>query len=63
MHDYDPSPLLDLKPNFSIPPPSSVAPGPDAYHQSSIKLSLEDNDLWKDFHDIGTEMIITKSGR
>lgn len=59
---YDDS-LLDLKPNFSGPPPSSMAAGPDAYLQGNIRMTLEDPELWKSFHEIGTEMIITKPGR
>ena len=27
------------------------------------KVSLESKNLWEQFHDIGTEMVITKSGR
>ena len=26
-------------------------------------VSLENDDLWKDFHKVGTEMVITKTGR
>lgn len=55
--------LLDLKPNFSGPPPPSMAAGPDAYLQGNIRMTLEDPELWKTFHGIGTEMIITKPGR
>lgn len=40
-----------------------MAGGPDAYLQGSIRMTLEDPDLWKSFHEIGTEMIITKPGR
>ncbi len=29
----------------------------------NIKISLENADLWQQFHQIGTEMIITKLGR
>ncbi|XP_053727216.1 T-box transcription factor 16 [Synchiropus splendidus] len=58
--------IRDLK-NFSGPPPhppaASMAPGPDAYLQGNIRMTLEDPELWKTFHDIGTEMIITKPGR
>ncbi|XP_023682801.1 T-box transcription factor 16 [Paramormyrops kingsleyae] len=57
-------PIRDLKPNFSVPPPtSSMTGGPDAYHQSNVRMTLEDPELWKSFHEIGTEMIITKPGR
>ncbi|XP_044051597.1 T-box transcription factor 16 [Siniperca chuatsi] len=55
--------IHDLKPNFSGPPPSSMAAGPDAYLQGNIRMTLEDPELWKTFHGIGTEMIITKPGR
>ncbi|CAL8347304.1 unnamed protein product [Lota lota] len=33
------------------------------YIQGSIRMTLEDPDLWKTFHENGTEMIITKPGR
>lgn len=26
-------------------------------------VTLQNQDLWKQFHEVGTEMIITKSGR
>ncbi|TNN69004.1 T-box protein VegT [Liparis tanakae] len=55
--------IRDLKPNFSVPPPSSMAAGPDAYLQGNIRMTLEDPELWKNFCEIGTEMIITKPGR
>lgn len=29
----------------------------------NIKITLENRDLWSKFHSIGTEMIITKTGR
>ncbi|XP_036383944.1 T-box transcription factor 16 [Megalops cyprinoides] len=56
-------PIRDLKPNFSIPPSASVAGSPDSYHQGNVRMTLEDSDLWKAFHEVGTEMIITKQGR
>lgn len=40
-----------------------MAAGPDAYLQGNIRMTLEDPELWKTFHEIGTEMIITKPGR
>ncbi|XP_054906746.1 T-box transcription factor 16 [Poeciliopsis prolifica] len=55
--------IRELKSNFSGPPPASMAAGPDAYLQGSIRMTLEDLELWKTFHEIGTEMIITKPGR
>ena len=38
---------------------NSAAANPDP----NIKVTLENDDLWKSFHKIGTEMIITKMGR
>ncbi|XP_034025728.1 T-box transcription factor 16 [Thalassophryne amazonica] len=55
--------IRDLKPNFSGPPPAALAAGPESYLQGNIRMTLEDSDLWKTFHEIGTEMIITKPGR
>ncbi|XP_076846298.1 T-box transcription factor 16 [Brachyhypopomus gauderio] len=55
--------IRDLKHNFSIPPPTTVAGAPDSYHHGNIRMTLEDAELWKSFHEIGTEMIITKPGR
>lgn len=60
MNLFQPS---ELKPTFSGPPQSSMMAAPDAYMQSSIRMTLEDPELWKAFHEIGTEMIITKPGR
>lgn len=31
--------------------------------KDSIRVELQGSELWKRFHDIGTEMIITKAGR
>lgn len=42
-------------PHHIIVPQRPLLPG--------IKAKLENNELWKQFHRIGTEMIITKSGR
>uniref|UniRef100_A0A8D0H2V4 T-box domain-containing protein n=1 Tax=Sphenodon punctatus TaxID=8508 RepID=A0A8D0H2V4_SPHPU len=46
-------------PICDVVPPSNL----ESYPQSSIMVTLEDMDLWMQFHHIGTEMIITKSGR
>ncbi|TNN56496.1 T-box protein VegT [Liparis tanakae] len=48
------------KSHLSMPP---SPPAADAYQQGSIRMTLENADLWKSFHNIGTEMIITKHGR
>lgn len=58
--------IRDLKPNFSgqpVPSAAAAAAAPDAFLQGNIRVALEDSDLWKSFHEVGTEMIITKSGR
>lgn len=52
-------PLLDVKTQCDVLPSSNL----ESYPQSSIVVTLEDMDLWMQFHQIGTEMIITKSGR
>ncbi|KAI5096504.1 T-box-containing protein TBX6L, partial [Silurus meridionalis] len=43
---------------------SPIAPHPaESYQQGNMRMKLEYSELWKSFHDIGTEMVITKSGR
>ncbi|MEJ1281502.1 T-box 22 [Cricetulus griseus] len=38
--------------------------GQESLHEKNIiQVELQGSDLWKRFHDIGTEMIITKAGR
>lgn len=49
----------DVKASCEALPSPSLEPFP----QSSIVVTLEDMGLWMKFHQIGTEMIITKSGR
>lgn len=47
--------------------PAELAPGPcdqsPPASMEEIQVELQCADLWKRFHDIGTEMIITKAGR
>lgn len=43
-----PRPLM-LAPRFPLP--------------AEVEVKLQNRDMWSDFHRIGTEMIITKSGR
>ncbi|KAM3607710.1 uncharacterized protein V6R79_012382 [Siganus canaliculatus] len=47
--------------------PDDLAPGPcdpsPPASMDEIQVELQCADLWKRFHDIGTEMIITKAGR
>ncbi|XP_043927421.1 T-box transcription factor TBX15 [Protopterus annectens] len=44
-----------------LPPASSESSPPSSMDE--IQVDLQCADLWKRFHDIGTEMIITKAGR
>uniref|UniRef100_A0A3B4Z4P4 T-box-containing protein TBX6L-like n=1 Tax=Stegastes partitus TaxID=144197 RepID=A0A3B4Z4P4_9TELE len=46
--------------NLSMPRSPAAA---HSYQQGAIRMTLENADLWKSFHSIGTEMIITKHGR
>ncbi|KAL2099768.1 hypothetical protein ACEWY4_004162 [Coilia grayii] len=42
---------------------SSTAAAAEPYQQGSVRMTLENSDLWSSFHNLGTEMIITKAGR
>ena len=44
-------------------PGSSAATRTDQRPDKNIKVTLDNRDLWRKFHTLGTEMIITKSGR
>uniref|UniRef100_A0A3B3YF12 T-box domain-containing protein n=1 Tax=Poecilia mexicana TaxID=48701 RepID=A0A3B3YF12_9TELE len=50
----------DPRLNPVMPLSSSAA---NSYQQGCIRMTLEDSELWKSFHTVGTEMIITKHGR
>ncbi|XP_070707204.1 T-box-containing protein TBX6L-like [Pempheris klunzingeri] len=52
--------ISDSKSNRSMP---CSPPAAESYQQGCIRMTLENSDLWKSFHSIGTEMIITKHGR
>uniref|UniRef100_A0A3Q1FLX4 T-box domain-containing protein n=1 Tax=Acanthochromis polyacanthus TaxID=80966 RepID=A0A3Q1FLX4_9TELE len=52
--------LKNSKLNLSMPRSPSAA---HSYQQGCTRMTLENSDLWKSFHGIGTEMIITKHGR
>lgn len=43
--------------------PSSSVNGSPGQKDPNIKADLENSDLWSQFNDVGTEMIITKTGR
>ncbi|XP_072266516.1 T-box transcription factor TBX18 [Pyxicephalus adspersus] len=47
----------------SPPLASPVVPAPVGSSSSVIRVDLQGAELWKRFHEIGTEMIITKAGR
>lgn len=51
--------LLPPQPMRSV---RSLEP-PDDQVQDDPKVELESKDLWEQFHNFGTEMVITKSGR
>ncbi|XP_068106168.1 T-box transcription factor TBX22 isoform X2 [Hyperolius riggenbachi] len=44
-------------------PKSGTPHSPDCAAHPNIQLELQGAELWRRFHDIGTEMIITKAGR
>ncbi|KAF7216911.1 T-box-containing protein TBX6L isoform X1 [Nothobranchius furzeri] len=52
--------ISDFQLNGSTPPSPSAA---HSFQHGSIRITLENSELWKSFHKIGTEMIITKHGR
>ncbi|XP_053557950.1 T-box protein VegT-like [Bombina bombina] len=52
--------LPDVKPSTDM---DCVSNQDSVYLPNSVSASLEDLDLWTQFHHEGTEMIITKSGR
>ncbi|XP_068433314.1 T-box transcription factor TBX18 [Clinocottus analis] len=45
------------------PHPAALCPAPGAGSGEDARVDLQGSDLWKRFHEIGTEMIITKAGR
>ena len=54
-YDYDPNGIASVMTDFDLRDYKESNP--------NIKASLQDKTLWKEFHHIGTEMIITKCGR
>ncbi|XP_034657969.1 T-box transcription factor TBX6 [Drosophila subobscura] len=55
-----PDPFPSMLP-FNMPQPQMMLPSRPTL--PGVDAKLENNDLWQQFHKIGTEMIITKSGR
>lgn len=45
------------------PAPALARPGTPLPSQQAPRVDLQGAELWKRFHEIGTEMIITKAGR
>uniref|UniRef100_A0A8C5L326 T-box transcription factor TBX6 n=1 Tax=Jaculus jaculus TaxID=51337 RepID=A0A8C5L326_JACJA len=62
-----PRPLAAPPPLPLLPPAlgtEAAPPAPEALHSfPGVSLSLENQELWKEFSAVGTEMIITKAGR
>ncbi|XP_041964237.1 T-box transcription factor TBX20 isoform X3 [Alosa pseudoharengus] len=63
-------PSLESHGEFNSPAPAvctepliPTTPGVPSEEMAKISCSLETKELWDKFHDLGTEMIITKSGR
>ncbi|KAG5678227.1 hypothetical protein PVAND_007919 [Polypedilum vanderplanki] len=50
-------------PYASMFPSRHLPPVPPRFTLPNAEVKLQNNELWSDFHKIGTEMIITKSGR
>lgn len=68
---HDPMGLTSQSQQFGGYPPLSshsdhkrmLGPAQGDTMDKNIKITLENRDLWSKFHSIGTEMIITKTGR
>ena len=54
------SPSLDVPGNHCGDGESGLDAG---YEMAAVRCRLETKELWEKFHDLGTEMIITKTGR
>ncbi|KAF4077532.1 hypothetical protein AMELA_G00209120 [Ameiurus melas] len=54
--------IADLRHSSTVSASPSTHPT-ESYQQGNMRMKLEYSELWKSFHDIGTEMVITKSGR
>ena len=64
MNPYTEKWLTSGPPNITVPPNLATLPSlPPNKPHPKIKVTLENSSLWKIFNKIGTEMIITKSGR
>lgn len=54
---------VEAEVEVSTEPLIPCSPAVPSEHMANISCSLETKDLWDKFHELGTEMIITKSGR
>ena len=54
-----PDPGLSVDPNAESP----AAVSPASLRVGGVVVQLLDSQLWRSFHTLGTEMIITKAGR
>lgn len=63
VHNIYITPITDLRHSSRVSASPSMAHLAESYQQGNIRMKLEYSVLWKSFHDIGTEMVITKSGR
>eukprot|EP00094_Tigriopus_californicus_P011487 TCALIF_11092-PA protein Name:"Similar to TBX18 T-box transcription factor TBX18 (Homo sapiens)" AED:0.06 eAED:0.06 QI:0/0.85/0.75/0.87/0.85/0.75/8/2523/452 len=57
------SPESSIQDSITPSPPQAVKYSPGFLVKNGIKVELEGQDLWKKFHRLSTEMIITKAGR
>lgn len=58
-----PYPLMAHNPGLMAHRHLAAASAASVKSDPNIKIALENAELWQQFHDIGTEMIITKLGR
>lgn len=49
--------------SLESPQPATLCTAPVTGTGEETRVDLQGSDLWKRFHEIGTEMIITKAGR
>ncbi|XP_066556450.1 T-box transcription factor TBX18 isoform X2 [Amia ocellicauda] len=61
LSDSPPPGSVSAAPLVASPPGSAAAAA--AAEEEETRVDLQGSDLWKRFHEIGTEMIITKAGR
>ena len=64
---YPPAPVMDYRTHSFMPFGFHHPSVPDMEEDDGVKddpeVKLESKNLWERFHTLGTEMVITKSGR